>query len=126
MSQVVVAAVAVLLVGTVIGAVVPDGDSSPSQSRNEDSVEYKLAVVDEGGFVAPDDPVVDSYATLLDFLEPKCNENRERIGDMAVVAKDELGTSLLTILRGVNGSIPTDFGSQPCADIFAYYVALQQ
>ena len=63
----------------------------------------------------------------LNSLDPKCNEPRSRLGDMAVVARKELPRlSLLRILQGVNASIPEGSGSQPCADIFALYVTQQR
>ncbi len=94
-----------------------------------ESLEYKLAVVNEGGFVAEDDPLVGRFKSVLDNLQPKCTESRQKIADMGVKAQQLLQNkgvdlSLLRVMQAANDSIPPGFGTQPCADIFAALVTL--
>jgi hypothetical protein len=116
----------------VTAACVPlNGDPSPSDQREgvEDTPEYKLAVIDEGGYVDPADPVVDRFARVLDKLQRKCSDSRSFVGDMAVrsqelMAEEGVRESLLSILTNVNRSIPRKLG-RSCSDIFATYVVLR-
>ena len=87
------------------------GCSSSSDSRDgasePNTVEWKMAVVDEGGYVQPDDPVVQEFANALDVLEDRCHQNtRAQIGDYAFSGQGQLqehgvSESLLTILQAV-------------------------
>ena len=102
-----------------------------SDGASSESLEYKLAVVHEGGFVAEDDPLVQQFRQVLDSLEPKCTESRQKIADMGVAAHDLLkdkgvSLSLLRVMQDVDYSIPAELSSQPCADIFATYVTLTE
>jgi hypothetical protein len=82
---------------------------APAEPRpaETDTVEYKLAVVDAGTYVAPDDPVVDEFAEALDVLESRCPDNtRAEIGDQTVSIQEQLAEEgifegLLDILRNV-------------------------
>jgi len=119
-----------------LGVTVACGDDSGGggggggNGASTESVEYKLAVVNEGGFVDTDDPLVGQFKSALDALEEKCTEGRQKIGDMAVAAQGLLEDkgiplSLIRIMQDVNRSTPSGLGEQPCADIFAVYVTLQ-
>lgn len=72
-----------------------------------DTVEWKLAVVDAGGNVLPDDPVVREFATALTVLEELCYKNtRHQIGDIVLSMQGSLleygiSESLLTILQAI-------------------------
>jgi hypothetical protein len=107
------------------------GNSSPAVGNaGSNRWEYKLASIEKGGLVAENDPLVGSFGAALNSLEPKCKDSRERIADMAVTTQKLLkekgiSLSLLRILQDVNRSIPSGFGAQPCADVFAAYVTLQ-
>lgn len=67
----------------------------------------ELAVVDAGGYVQPDDPVVQEFAAALAVLDDRCYKNsRTQIADYVVSIQDSLGEygvseSLLTILQAV-------------------------
>jgi hypothetical protein len=109
-------------------AILTFASCSSEESTGSDSVEYKMATIDEGA--PPNASLVATYASTLDSLEPKCDESRSKIGDMSVVSRDLLEdkgirATLLQILRDVDRSIPAEFGEQPCADIFASYVTLR-
>ena len=71
---------AVLLSAPACGA----SDSEQSTHEPEPSLEYKLAVLDRGGFVADDDPLIARFGRAMDGLEARCPETRERLADMAV------------------------------------------
>ena len=86
----------------------PAGQSiSPPPSQAQESVEYKLAVVDRGGYVAPDDVVVARFGSLLQQLGSKFGETPERIGDMTVACRNSLrekgvSESIVNIMEGMN------------------------
>lgn len=75
-----------------------DGGSSsangprPTTSQNQatDTTEYKLAVVDAGTYVSPDDIVVARFRSLLSQLSTRWAETPVRIADMSVAAKQRL------------------------------------
>ena len=76
-------------------------------SRSEESLEYKLASIDAGRRVAPNDLTVARFRSLLDQLSSKYSEDRQQIADMTVVARDSLREdgveeSLLNIMEGMN------------------------
>jgi hypothetical protein len=90
----------------------------------------KLATIEEGTYVAQDDPLVDDYQAALDGLGGDCTDSEERLGDMAVRSQQLLlnggvNESLLSILQSVDRSIPAGADLGSCADIFAAYVALR-
>ena len=98
---------------------------------SEDDVEYKLAVIDEGGFVDHDDKRIDDYANALNRAERKCKEDRTKIADMAVFTVQQLDERVpgheentLTMIRAANDSLKSLKGKTPCSDIFATLVVL--
>jgi len=97
-------------------------------TRSESQVEHKLATLD--GVARPDPATLRAYEAALNSLEPKCHENRELLGSMALKARDLLANggvreSLLSILQHVDQSIPPGPHEMPCRDTFAGYVALR-
>ncbi|MCH8066918.1 MAG: hypothetical protein IIC90_14030, partial [Chloroflexi bacterium] len=117
-----------------------DAQGQQEQSRQEpppkdtgrysdSDVEYQLAVVDKGGFVATDDSSIDLYDRALDRAERKCTDNRRRIGDYAVKAQqllEERGirASILELINAIDQSIPAEIAPTSCADIVAALVTL--
>lgn len=81
--------------------------STTGLTSEPNTVEWKLAVVDAGGYVQPDDPVVQEFADALAVLEDRCYQNsRTRIADIVVSIQGSLleygvSESLLTILQAV-------------------------
>ena len=118
---------------TVTPEVTPDdgnGDGLPDTTAySEDDSEYQLAVLDAGGFVPLDDPVIDTYANLLDSIDPKCEEDRTLIGDQALtatqlLADEGISVTILEALQGMDGSIPEGSVTLSCAEIAAAWVVL--
>ena len=103
--------------------------STASSRYSDHDPEYLLAAIDKGSLNVSD-PEVAPYERVLDRLEPKCTENRELIGDMAVrsleLLADEgvVSETTLTMMEAVDLSIPADLGEQPCADIYATLLVL--
>lgn len=62
----------------------PGVEAPPADRWTEEDIEYKLAVIDEGGSVSTDDPVIDRYAAALDNAENVCPESRSMLSDIAV------------------------------------------
>ncbi len=104
-------------------------EADGTTSYSEEDVEYKLAVIDAGGFVDPNDPSIDSYAALLDSLETKCEEERTLISDQAVratqlLADEGVTMTALEVLQGIDGSIPDESGTFSCAEVAAAWITL--
>ena len=100
-------------------------------SYTENDIEYMLAVVDKGGFVPHDDPVIKRYDQALDALEPKCTESRTLIADQSVgsvqlLADSGVVTNALEMLRAADDSIPPELGETRCSGIFAVLIVLMQ
>jgi hypothetical protein len=104
-----------------------------ARSASEASLEYKLAVLQKGGYVSDDDPMMRRFAGVLDRLEAKCPESRQQLADMGVRGRELLSNSglnepLLTVFENWQAAIPDtneDGGVGPCADVLAIYVTLR-
>jgi hypothetical protein len=64
--------------------------NSDDESASDIGIEYKLATIQQGGYVSKDDPLLVRFAQALDRLETKCPEPRERLADMGVKGRDLL------------------------------------
>lgn len=120
------AAIFVTLISTGVSCT---DSADPKQS----SMEYKLAVIDRGGYVREDDPLVVRFGRALDRLEAKCPETRQQLGDMGVkgyqIMRDkELREPLVEVFANWRASIPDSAAKGaigPCADLLAAYVTLR-
>jgi len=93
------------------------------------SIEYKLAVIDAGGFVPKDDLTVARFRSLLNQLSRTYVENKQQIADMTVTAqkllrKDGVDESLLNIMEGLNQLFSKPLGNQKYAEYAVAYVTL--
>jgi len=99
----------------------------------ESSLEYQLAVIHKGGFVAEDDPLVMRFARALDRLEAKCPETRQELADMGVKGRELLLESnidepLLEVFYNWRASIPDETQEGElgeCLHILSAYMALR-
>lgn len=113
-------------------AVTPEATPTPEPSGSrysEDDTEYKLAVIDAGGFVDLDDPSIDAYARALDAAEAKCTDKRSLLGDYAVrawqiLAEEGVDVTVLQALRAIDQSIPDESPKLDCAEIMAAWITL--
>ncbi|GBE16324.1 hypothetical protein BMS3Abin15_00138 [bacterium BMS3Abin15] len=93
---------------------------------SQNTVEEKMALID-GNY--PNKTKVARYRYLLNSLEKKTDEPKERIGDMTVksqeILRKEYGReiSLLDLLEGVNKSIPLR-SKLPYANVIAAYIMI--
>lgn len=105
--------------------------SSSSQRTSDQSIEYKLAVID--GHPTPSDEVKRRYGRALDLLERYCPENRESIADMTVQGQEllkerNIDETLLQLLHNFQSSIPDEASPGElgnCSEIFSAYVILR-
>ena len=91
------------------------GGTSVSQDGGgwtDEDIEYKLAVVDSGGFVRHDDPKIASYARALDRADSSCPESRVRLADIAVASVQQLdrnttghSENALSMLQAIAASV---------------------
>ena len=105
------------------------GQGQAQRGDTSETLEYKLAVVHKGGFVAEDDPLVSQFGRLLDSLTGKCRNGRQGVSDIGVRAQEILkergvDLSLLEVMKGIDGSIPQEASGLDCADVAAAFVTL--
>jgi len=100
--------------------------------RQESTTEYKLAVLNHGGYVPPDDITVSRFRFLLGQLASKFGETPERIANMSVKARNSLAEkgvseTLLNIMEGMNQIVdrPGTYGKDPYANFLTLYVVLR-
>jgi hypothetical protein len=113
------------------GAEVAEAPDGSAAGWTEDDIEYKLAVVDAGGFVDTGDPVIEVYAAALDDAEGVCAEDRTMLADIAVGAvqlldRDSPGHSedALSMLGAIaEGAEPAE-GSLACTEVAAALITL--
>src|SRR5262245_6659508 len=84
-----------------------DGSAVASTTPADERIEYKLAVVDRGGYVAPDDLVVARFRSLLEQLSTKWRDTPQRLAEMSVKGRNLLrdkgvAESILNIMEGMN------------------------
>lgn len=96
----------------------------------DDPIEYKLAVIDAGGYVSKDDISVARFRSLLEQLDSKFNENQTEIADMTVKTQEILrgkgiSEKMLNIMEGMNRLFPTRFPNQKYAEYLASYLVLR-
>lgn len=108
------------------------GGSSENSSgdQSEPSIEYKLAAID--GIGEPTEADLAPYGAALDRLRRKCRNTRQELSDYTVRSQELLRkngspeSSLLTILKGIGGSIPRDYPRRDCSELFAAFVTLSR
>jgi hypothetical protein len=112
----------------------PKRTAPSSADRNaassEQALEYKLAVVDRGGYVAPDDMRVARFRSLLEQLSTKYVEKPQEIADMSVMLQNllrEKGISetMQNMMEGLNQVMDQPIGNQKFAEYGAMYVQLR-
>ena len=124
----VVAAVVVV----VLAGCSSSGSGSTQTQVDDATVEQKLASLDSGKFESEGSELTARFRQLLGWLEPKCTEDRERIGDYAVKSQELLDknagktVSLEYVLHQVNASIPDGTSAKPCADAFSSWVSNEE
>src|SRR5579859_6101687 len=104
------------LLAPILALTLLGSSNAAAQTTSDPPIEYKLAVIQTGAYVDPNDPLVGQFATALDDLQSKCTEPRDRLGDFAVVTHTQMGLhgvneTQLSILEHVNASIPEDNGN---------------
>jgi len=96
----------------------------------EDPIEYKLAIIDAGGYVPKDHITVTRFRSLLEQLSKTYVENNQQISDMTVTAqnlllKKGINESLLNIMGGLNKLFSKPIENQKYAEYAASYVTLR-
>jgi hypothetical protein len=97
---------------------------------NNESLEYKLAVIDSGGYVARDDLAVARFRSLLGQLDTKYVESPEEIANMSVKAQQVLrdkGISepIRELMEGLNSVLDGPVGNQKYSEYAALYIQLR-
>jgi len=104
-------------------------DSNPEEPKDP-SVEYQLAVINEGGYVDEDDPVVDEFKSLVESIDRKVVEGPTEIGDILVTAQEilwdkyNIKISLLELTRNLEESLPDDSTNLNFEEIAVAYIVI--
>lgn len=127
---------ALVMAATVVACAddAPDAVESPADRWTEEDIEYKLAVIDEGGSVSTDDPVIDRYATALDNAENVCPESRTMLSDIAVGSVQLLDENVpghsenaLSMLRAIHEAASGGEGlGVECTEVAATIIVMIQ
>lgn len=105
--------------------------TSPSVAATASSPAVQLASLDARRVLTNTNPRVRPYRIALSIASTKCVETPRRIADMTqrsveILSDSGRTESRLTILRGLNSSIPRGFGKMRCAEIYAALITLMQ
>ncbi len=104
--------------------------SAVNAAHASDSLEYKLATINAGGYVSKDNITVARFRSLLRQLELTFIENKQQIADMSVTAqnllkKDGINESLLNIMEAMNQLFSRKIENQKYAEYASAYVTLR-
>ena len=99
-------------------------------AQASESLEYKLATINAGGYVSKDHITVARFRSLLNQLSATFLENKKQIADMSVTAqnllrKEGVDESLLNIMEGMNQLFSRKIENQKYAEYAAAYVTLR-
>ena len=102
-----------------------------SAAGTDYSLEYKLAVIDAGGWVADDDLRIARFRSLLSQLAEKYVEDREQIANMTVKSQQLLQAEgiderMLPIMEAMNQVFVGKMENQQYAEYLGIYVSLRR
>ena len=104
--------------------------SGLTPAHASDSLEYKLATINAGGYVSKDHITVARFRSLLNQLSATFVEDNQQIADMSVTAqnllkKEGIQESLINIMEGMNQLFSRRIENQKYAEYSAAYVTLR-
>ncbi len=98
--------------------------------EKEYTTEYKLAVIDKGGYLEEDDHVVWVYKIVLESLKSKVINDEVEIGDIVVKTQEilrddhQINLSILKIMKDLDASIPEGVENLDLVEIASAYIVL--
>ena len=106
----------------------PVATAAKQSSSVENSIEYKVAVVDAGGYVDPDDSIVSVYRSALSRAESNCSNSKQELADMAVkatqiLADNGIQATALEMVEAVNDSV-AGLDAGDCTEVYAVLITL--
>ncbi|MBM3702838.1 MAG: hypothetical protein FJW63_07635 [Actinobacteria bacterium] len=105
-------------------------NGASDQKEKEYTTEYKLAVIDKGGYLEEDDPVVSEYKIVLDSLKSKVINDEVEIADTVVKAQEilredhQINLTILKIMKDLDTSIPEGVENLDLVEIASVYIVL--
>jgi len=117
----------VTIIVIVFGIALACTSSSPEE---EPTLEYKLAVINEGGYVDKDDPIVSDFKDLVQSIDEKSIEGPTEIADILVKAQEllwdeyRIKVSLLELTIDLERSLPNDSKNLNFEEIAVLYITL--
>ncbi len=105
-------------------------NGTSDQKEKEYTTEYKLAVIDKGGYLEEYDPIVSEYKIVLDNLKSKVINDEMEIADTVVKAQEilreehQINLQILKIMKDLDASIPEDIKNLDLVEITSAYIVL--
>jgi len=95
------------------------------------SIAYKLAVLEKGGYVSEDNLLVKRFDSLLGQLDDKYVENKQQLGDMTYKAKELLEKSgikesMIKMMEGMNLLFNQVLENQKYAEYISAYITMRE
>lgn len=100
--------------------------SNKKVAETENSIAYKLAVLEKGGYVSEDDNLVKRFDNLLQQLDNKYNVSKQQIADMTYKLKEVAGNRGITVsmIKAMEGA--TQVGNLTYAEYLGNYLTLRE
>jgi len=101
-----------------------------SSAKAEESIEYKLAVIDAGTYVPKDDLSVARFKSLLRQLSDKFVESEQPIADMTVkgqsiLREEGISEKMLNMMEGINQIFSSNIENQKYGEYLSLYAMLR-
>lgn len=101
-----------------------------NNALNSETIEYRLAVINKGGYVRKDDVTVKRFRTLLDQLSENCVEDQQQIANISLIAKDKINSNgmnvpLLNIMEDLNKLVYRELKDERYSKYMFAYVGLR-
>jgi len=109
--------------------VTPRVNTQATAEWSDEDIEYKLAVIERGGFVQYSDKRIDEYASILNRANAKCKEGRTMIADMAVrstqlLADDGIAATPYEMIEAIVAAVPNELAPMQCSEVLAAVMVL--
>ena len=106
------------------------GACDQTQGQTKLSLAQKVAAIDAGHFVEPNDPVVDQIEIVLESLHKTTGYSEEKIANQAAMTRNLIRekivktANILDILKAANNAETVKSGAVKLEEYFAVYATL--
>jgi len=104
--------------------------TSTSNSNVNQTIGYKLAVIDKNGYVDENDLIVKRYTSMVKQLDFKYTEDSVQIADMTVSGRNQLikfgiEQSMIEVMQGINTLFDPYSKNKHYSDYVSMYIILR-